>query len=105
MVTSDHASLTIELRHVQELRKPFRFTNSLLKNENLREVVARTWDVNVSDSIMYKFTENLDNVKRVLEGWRRSKSQAEKAIIEAEEELRMSENKLSNSTNIYNNTG
>lgn len=77
----------------------------MLKNENLREVVARTWDVNVSDSIMYKFTENLDNVKRVLEGWRRSKSQAEKAIIEAEEELRMSENKLSNSTNIYNNTG
>lgn len=64
--TSDHRSLTLDLRCVQDKKKPFRFRNSWLEKDEIHEVVQNAWQINIKGTAMYMFTKKLGNFKKTL---------------------------------------
>lgn len=70
--TSDHFSLRLELMVLQARKTPFRFTNSWLRRDGIKEVVEEAWNIRVHGNSMYRFTKKLSNTKRVLKLWVKS---------------------------------
>lgn len=64
--TSYHCALTLELRHVHEVKKPFKFTNSWLRDGGIKEIVEWAWKTEVVGTPMYVFTMRLSKVKLAL---------------------------------------
>lgn len=68
--------------------KPFKFTNSLLRRSELKELVEEAWRKEVNDeNAMYTFMMWLRNAKRVLRDWERTRVNNPSELKKSQERL------------------
>ena len=87
---SDHASLSVSLQSgAPRQKKPFRFFNFLLKNENFIPLLAQHWfSFQVLGFAMYRVVKKLKSLKPVIRDFsRQNYSDIEKRVAEAAEAL------------------
>lgn len=87
-IFSDHASCSVSLSSQQNTRKkPFKFFNFLLTNENFRFVVEEHWfSVNIAGTSMYRVSKKIKSMKRVIKSFSKDNySGIEKRVAEAQQ--------------------
>ncbi|CAA7048764.1 unnamed protein product [Microthlaspi erraticum] len=87
---SDHASCEVSLQHViQRAKKPFKFFNFLLQNNDFVPMIANQWfSLNVVGSDMFRLSKKLKALKNPIRTFTKSNfSDLEKRTAEAHEEV------------------
>ncbi|XP_010430863.1 PREDICTED: uncharacterized protein LOC104715119 [Camelina sativa] len=102
---SDHASCGISFRSAApKAKKPFRFFNFLLKDEDFIPLICLEWfSLNITGSTMFRVSNKLKALKKVIRDFSRENySDLEKRTEEAHESLFQDQNRMLQSPSVAN---
>lgn len=102
---SDHASMSLALQSgAPKQKKPFRFFNYLLKNEDFLPLVAHHWfSYGISGTAMFRVARKLKTLKKAIRDFSRQNfSDIEKRVKEASEDLAAAQIRTLNDPSVEN---